>query len=369
QLATTPTQYVPDMQQPREILRQELSAAKSHHNNGKYKNPWDSFQMPTVKMLLTHFLFGSDTKPVKQSIAEGRAPEVVPLDMQVLKNPPNGGLQFTWLGHSSLFLQADGANILLDPVLSERCSPVQWIGPKRYTKAPCTIAELPRIDAVVLSHNHYDHLDWNTLKDVVRQYPDVQVFAPLGNQPILQSIGFKHISIMDWWDEKDVTLNGSTLRLACTPAQHATNRGLFDRYTTLWASWVIMSPSGGKFFFSGDTSYSALVGNPTGANCPAFEQIGQVYGPIDLSAIAIGAYGPEKVFSGVHVSPEQAVKIHEEIGSRRSIGVHWGTFVLTDEPVDEPPQRLADEMKLRGHASDGFTVIKIGQTVVQDIQK
>ncbi|ORX69082.1 Metallo-hydrolase/oxidoreductase [Linderina pennispora] len=288
--------------------------------------------------------------------------------MQALENPPNGRLQFTWLGHSSLFLQADGANILLDPVLSERCSPVQWIGPKRYTRAPCKIAELPRIDAVVLSHNHYDHLDWNTLTDVVRQYPDVQVFAPLGNQPILTSIGFRHITTMDWWDELEVTLNNSTFKLACTPAQHATNRGLLDRFATLWASWVIVAPSGGKFFFSGDTSYSALVGNPTGAYCPAFEQIGQVYGPIDLSAVAIGAYGPEKVFSGVHVSPEQAVKIHEAIQSRRSIGVHWGTFVLTDEPVDEPPHRLDAEMLARGHASSEFTVIKIGQTIDQGIQ-
>ncbi|ORX69081.1 Metallo-hydrolase/oxidoreductase [Linderina pennispora] len=347
-------------------LRQQLAKDKSHHlPNGRFKNPWNSFQPASWLSYVSYLLFRRSTKLVTQSIEEGRAPEVLVLDTDALSNPPKDKIQFTWLGQSSLFVQIDGANILFDPALSERCSPVQWIGPKRITKAPCAVAELPRIDAVVLSHDHVDHLDWNTLTDVVAKYPEIQILAPLGNGPILKSIGFKNIRLADWWDELEIELGAEnkSLTFACTPAQHSSGRGFFDKDASLWASWVVQGS--GRFFFSGDSGYSASNNNPTGAKNPAFEQIGKVYGPIDLAAIAIGIYSPPEILDSLNMQPEQSVKVHEEIRSRRSIGVHWGTLAVTEEPVDEPPQRLAAEVLARGHQAEDFGVIRIGETVQQ----
>ncbi|KAJ1856574.1 Protein-lysine N-methyltransferase efm4 [Coemansia sp. RSA 2703] len=351
----------------REGLRQRFFKDKSHHlPNGRFTNPWPSFSVPSMPTLLYNFLFVADNKPVKKSIAEGRVPQVVPLDEAKISNP--SGVQMSWLGHASLLVQIDGATILCDPVFSERCSPSQWFGPKRYTKPACQVDDLPHVDVLIISHNHYDHLDWNTLTQVAKKYPDIRVFSTLGNRPILESIGFKNVTIGDWWEEFDITLpnNNGQFKFACTPAQHMTARGVLDRMATLWSSWVIQGPSGRKFFFSGDTAYSSTYKNEDKAECPAFKQIGQVYGPIDLSAIAIGAYGPEIMFSGMHVNPEQAVRIHEDIGSKKSIGIHWGTFVLTSEPADEPPQRLKAAMEARGHLTDEFTVLSIGETVQVD---
>ncbi|KAJ2557338.1 Protein-lysine N-methyltransferase efm4 [Coemansia sp. RSA 1933] len=345
-----------------EQLRQEYAKDKSHHlKNGRFTNPWLSFTNPPSGKFIMHLVSQELSNPALSSVKEGRVPEVVPLDQQAISQPGTA-VQMTWLGHASLLVQLDGATILCDPVFSQRCSPSQLMGPKRYTKAPCTVQDLPHIDALVLSHNHYDHLDWNTLKALVERDPQIKVFAPLGNRQILTSIGFTNISIADWWDEFSLPIaGGNELRLACTPAQHMTGRGLLDRMATLWSSWVFKGPSA-SFFFSGDTAYSAIHANPTNAECPAFKQIGSVYGPFDLAAIAIGAYGPEAMFSGMHANPEQAVRIHEDVGSKKSVGIHWGTFILTTEPVDEPPRRLRDAMKAAGHSVDDFSVLKIGQT-------
>ncbi|KAJ1831736.1 Protein-lysine N-methyltransferase efm4 [Coemansia sp. RSA 2706] len=344
-----------------EALREQYAADKSHHlANGRFVNPWPSFTIPPFTSFLKYMAKDFMNSPATESLKQGRQPTVVPLDRAAIDSP--SALQVTWLGHASLLLQIEGVTVLMDPVFSERCSPSQWFGPKRYTKAACTVAELPPIDILILSHNHYDHLDWNTLKQVRARFPDIKVFAPLGNQPILKSLGFSDITIADWWDEFTVELaRGARIRLACTPAQHMTARGILDRMATLWSSWVVMGATS-RFFFSGDTAYSAVYQNEAQAECPAFKQIGSVYGPIDLAAIAIGAYGPESLFGGMHTNPEQAVRIHEEVGSRKSIGIHWGTFILTSEAIDEPPKRLALEAKARGHADDAFTVLKIGQT-------
>ncbi|KAJ2761249.1 Protein-lysine N-methyltransferase efm4, partial [Coemansia sp. BCRC 34490] len=353
-------QQAPATEQER--LRQEFAKDKTHYTkHGRFTNPWASFTHPPISHFLKYAASSGFSNAATQSVKEGgRAPEVVELDRQAIDAPAT--LQVTWLGHASLLVQLDGATILCDPVFSQRCSPSQLIGPKRYTQAPCSVRDLPHIDALVLSHNHYDHLDWHTLKELSARFPDIQAFAPLGNQEILASIGFKNISIADWWDEFNVSFGGRSLTLACTPAQHMTARGLLDRMATLWSSWVFRGPSGCKFYFSGDTAYSAVYGNPDKAECPVFKQIGQVYGPFDLAAIAIGAYSPEELFGGMHANPEQAVSIHQDIGSRKSIAIHWGTFVLTSEPIDEPPRRLRDAVAAAGLSPDSFSALKIGQT-------
>ncbi|KAJ2870010.1 Protein-lysine N-methyltransferase efm4 [Coemansia aciculifera] len=351
-----------------EALRVELAKNKSHHlKNGRFTNPWPSFAIPSMLTFIKDLIFNFDRKAANQAIAQGRVPQVVPLDHTLIEGPASGQMQVTWLGHASLLVQVDGATILCDPVFSQRCSPSQWMGPKRYTAPACQVKDLPDVvDVLIVSHNHYDHLDWNTLREVAKRYPDIRVYSPLGNRGILESVGFRNVFIGDWWDEFRITVPGidGEFTLACTPAQHMTARGIFDRMATLWSSWVIRGPSGGKFFFSGDTAYSAVYGNESKAECPAFKLIGRVYGPFDLSAIAIGAYAPEHMFSGMHVTPEQAVRIHEDIGSKKSIGIHWGTFVLTNEPTDEPPIRLKSEMLARGHKAEEFSVTSIGETTL-----
>ncbi|KAJ2699946.1 Protein-lysine N-methyltransferase efm4 [Coemansia sp. IMI 209128] len=353
----------------RERLRDQLSQDKSHHlKNGRFCNPWPSFvEVPLTKF--HHHLLTRDTTPAQQSIAEGRAPPVVPLN-RALVDAHTGNLQLTWLGHSSLLIQLDYAKILCDPIFSNRCSPVQWLGPKRYTEAPCQVEDLPKgIDFLVLSHNHHDHMDWDTLRKIAARYPGIQVFAPLGNGPILKAAGFAFVNLMDWWQETSTPMLGKDghfqYKFSCTPAQHITSRGLFDHNKTLWCSWVIEGPYKRRVFFSGDTAYSSTPGN--GAVCPAFRQIGEVYGPIELAALAVGGYGPEEFFCGVNSKPEHAVRIHEDIGARISVPIHWGTFMLTSEPVDEPAERFVQEMRARGHDS-AFTVLSIGETMTVDSQ-
>ncbi|KAJ2020362.1 Protein-lysine N-methyltransferase efm4 [Coemansia sp. RSA 455] len=350
----------------RERLRVQLLADKSHHlKNGRFGNPWPSFTEVPPLTFYRHLLT-RDTSAAKKSIAEGRAPQVVSLDNAAL-DLHSDNLQLTWLGHSSVLIQLDYAKILCDPVFSERCSPVQWMGPKRYTRAPCQVKDLPEgIDFLVISHNHHDHLDYNTLREVAARYPAIQVVAPLGNGPILDAAGFRIVYLKDWWEEISIPMFGkdghAKYKFACTPAQHITSRGLFDLNKTLWSSWVIEGPFGRRVFFSGDTAYSSTYNNEEGAVCPAFKQIGQVYGPFDLAALAVGGYGPENFFCGVNSKPEHAVRIHEDIGARKSVPIHWGTFMLTSEPVDEPPARFVREMTARGHSDQTFAVLSIGET-------
>ncbi|KAJ2465195.1 hypothetical protein GGI02_004772, partial [Coemansia sp. RSA 2322] len=185
-------------------LRLQLLGSKAHHQkNGRFTNPWPSF-VEVPPLAFYRHLLTRDTSAAKQSIKDGKAPKVVALDHEALDNP--AGVQLTWLGHASVLVQLDGATILCDPVFSDRCSPVQWMGPKRYTKAPCQVGDLPgAIDFLVISHNHHDHFDWNTLRLVAERYPDIQVFAPLGNGPMLERAGFHNVQIGDWWQEFNAT--------------------------------------------------------------------------------------------------------------------------------------------------------------------
>ncbi|KAI9504885.1 hypothetical protein BX070DRAFT_221086 [Coemansia spiralis] len=153
-----------------------------------------------------------------------------------------------------------------------------------------------------------------------------------------------------------------TFKFACTPAQHSSSRSQVDNMATLWSSWVVEGPSGRRFFCAGDTGYTSQYNNPTKAECPAFKQIGQVYGPIDLAALPIGAYRPEHYMCGLNVQPEDSVRIHEDVGAVKSVGIHWGTFMITSEPVDEPPQRFTQEMEKRNHGGE-YAIISSGETI------
>ena len=197
-------------------------------------------------------------------------------------NPPPSGVVVTWLGHATTLVQLDGVNILTDPVFSTHCGPLQnaWVSHKRFRPAPCKVDELPQIHAVVISHSHYDHLDYQSVKDLNWRFRDnLHWFVPLKLKPWFESMDCQNVHELDWWDEKNLPSHPD-VKIVCTPAQHWSARTPRDQNQTLWGGWCVIGPRH-RFYFAGDTGY-----------CEAFRQIGQKYGPFDLAAIPIGAYLP-----------------------------------------------------------------------------
>lgn len=258
----------------------------------------------------------------------------------------------TWIGHATVLLQVAGKNILTDPHFSKRASPVQWAGPARLVPPGIAFDQLPPIDVVVISHDHYDALDEQS---IMRLYDrpggkETRFFVPLGIKDWFQDREISNVIELDWWDRYPM----SPLEIMAVPVQHWGKRGLFGRNENLWAGWVIMAP-GFRFFFAGDTGY-----------CPHFKKIGEKLGPFDLAAIPIGAYAPRWFMQPHHVNPEEALQIHLDMRAKRSVAIHWGTFILTDEPLDEPPRRLKKSLEDRGLPPDAFKVLQHGETMVLD---
>jgi N-acyl-phosphatidylethanolamine-hydrolysing phospholipase D len=257
--------------------------------------------------------------------------------------------QLTWLGHASFLFQFRGRNVLTDPVFSERCSPVQFLGPRRHTPVPLTVAELPTISHVLISHNHYDHLDEASVRDLYRRFGDaLQFYVPTGVADWFRKRGIRNVVELGWWQSRAE----AGVETFCLPAQHFSGRTGADRNATLWCSWL-MDIEGFRFYFAGDTGYASL-----------FRDIGELFAPIDLALLPIGAYDPRWFMGPVHVAPEEAVQIHHDIGARCSVAMHWGTFVLTSEPMDEPPRRLRQAMQQAGMEDSAFRVFQHGETVV-----
>ncbi|GAA5879265.1 hypothetical protein JCM3774_006419, partial [Rhodotorula dairenensis] len=254
------------------------------------------------------------------------------------------------------------------------------IGPARVTKPPIALDGIPQVDAVVISHNHYDHLDVATLKHLYAAQPkgSLHFFVPLGNEKWMRSvIGVREneVSELDWWDERSLRRGTSEtaesagapdLRVVCTPCQHFTGRSLMDRNDTLWASWAVESSTGGKVWFGGDTGYRSVARDAPsedGPTCPVFAEIGRREGPFDVGMIPIGAYQPRWIMSPVHCSPEDSVELHRHVRSKRSFGMHWATWRLTSEEMTEPPKRLRAACRKLGIADGDFGVTDIGETV------
>ncbi|KAI8144925.1 beta-lactamase superfamily domain-containing protein [Fennellomyces sp. T-0311] len=375
---TTTTPYHPLMPS------NKTKPATHHHGNG-FRNPWESattngfkemFKMfGEINIRKTEATITADTKPIT----------VDEMNWDLIRDPEQAGennIVVTWLGHACALVQINGINILLDPVFSERCSPFSFVGPKRFTDPPCELKDLPKIDAVVISHNHYDHLDSASIKQLAEQHPNAHFYVPLKNKSWFNiKDSNKRVTELDWWEHRTLTLGDKSVKFTCTPCQHFSGRGVFDRDRTLWASWCLEGirdgqAKGGKVFFGGDTGYRTVPADAgpekeyddeylnSLPHCPAFKEIGDKIGPFDLSLIPIGAFSPRWFMSTIHCSPEDAVCVHEDVKSRKSIGIHWGTFVLTDEPVNEPPERLKRALTKRGHDEDEFGVLKLGESIV-----
>jgi L-ascorbate metabolism protein UlaG (beta-lactamase superfamily) len=259
----------------------------------------------------------------------------------------------TWIGHASFLLQLKGVNILTDPHLTGRASPLSWIGPKRVTPPGLALEDLPVIDMVFISHNHYDHLDASTVKRLHEKQNsgrNPHFFVPLGLKIWFTRLGISKVTELDWWE----STQSFGFTLYAVPTQHFSARTPFNKNKTLWAGWVIAHPEF-KFFFAGDTGYS-----------PDFLEIGRRLGPFDLSALPIGAYEPRWFMKAMHINPEEAVQIHRDLNSRYSVAMHWGTFNLTDEPMDEPPKRLVAAREAAGLAPETFFLMQHGQTIHLD---
>lgn len=258
-----------------------------------------------------------------------------------------GEQSIAWLGHASVLVNMNGLHVLTDPHFTERASPYEWIGPKRRVPAPVQVEGLPRIDVVLISHNHYDHLDEPTIRALVASQPDIQYLVPLGVEPLMRKWGVKNIQALDWWDKATVKSGSFTF----VPAYHWAARSVNDRNASLWGGWVSQQQNF-KFYYAGDTGFS-----------DDFAEIAKRYGPFDVAAIPVGAYEPRWFMKEQHVNPAEAVLIHRIVGAKYSIGVHWGTFELTDEPLDQPMGDLPAALKEQGLPLNVFELLASGQVV------
>jgi len=253
----------------------------------------------------------------------------------------------TWIGHATVLAQIGGLNVLTDPIFSERASPVTFVGPRRAQPPGLALAQLPRIDVVVVSHNHDDHLDAASVKSLAAQPGGSPLFlVPLGNRAWMNEQGIERVVELDWWQRERV----GAVEFVFTPVQHWSGRGLHDRMRTLWGGWAVLADDQ-RLFHAGDTGYS-----------PDFAEIGRRLGGFDIALLPIGGYEPRWFMQAQHVDPGEAVAMHRDLRARRSLGMHWGTFELTDEALDEPPRRLFEQRRAAGLDDDDFFVLAIGQT-------
>lgn len=270
------------------------------------------------------------------------------VEMRQPKIPEQGETAITFVNHATFLIQVDGSTILTDPIWSDRASPFDWIGPKRMRPPGVSFDDLPEIDAVLISHNHYDHLDLPTVLRLQKSF-DPQFIVPLGVGELLKQNGITNIIELDWWQQ--FVLSEDT-HISSVPAQHFSGRGLTDRDKTLWSGYVIENEAG-NIYFAGDTGYDGF-----------FPEIGERFGPIDTALIPIGAYRPRWFMEPIHVDPEEAVQVHLDIQARQSIGIHFGTFPLADDGMTEPLDDLQSAREKFNVSDEEFTTLKEGETKI-----
>ena len=289
-----------------------------HHADGVFHNlePTHKVEPGAWPSMLWRQFFGDEQRIPPHPIA------IVRRTRADYAQPPATGLRATWLGHATVLLELDGQRVLVDPIFSARCSPFSFAGPERFFPPPITLSQLPHIDAVAISHDHYDHLDMPSVVALARA--GAHFFVPLGIGAHLERWGVPRpqITDLDWYE----SARSGTLQLTATPARHYSGRGLLDGDHDLWASWAIVGPRQ-RVFFSGDSGYSA-----------EFARIGERFGPFDLTLIKIGASDPS--WHEIHMSPEDAVRAHRDVRGKLLLPVHWGTFNLAYHDWNEPAERL-----------------------------
>ena len=319
----------------------------AHHADRGFRNPYsDAVSGGAGNFLrVVRMRFFSDMWPTYDP-ARDRVPRATP----ALASGANANATVTWVGHATVLIQHQGINVLTDPMFSDRASPVSFAGPRRVTRPALTVGELPPVDVVVISHNHYDHLDAATVKAL----GDGPVYyVPLGLRRWFERRGIDsgRVFEMDWWDRRYHVSGARSLRLTATPSQHFSGRSLTDRNETLWASWSLAWDDF-QVWFAGDTGY----------NDRQFREIGDRLGKIDLGIIPIGAYEPRFFMRPAHVNPEEAVRIHQDIGAAASLAIHWGAFFLSAEGLLTPMHALAAARAEAGIPESEFAAFAVGET-------
>jgi len=323
-----------------------LPGGPAHHTKSGFRNLYAPPFNKTFFSFLAMRWFGDDQWADHEALAE-TVPRR-PVDMAKVTNPPADGLQITWIGHSTFLLQAGGVTILTDPIFADRASPLSFAGPKRYAPHVIDYTKLPKVDYVVISHDHYDHLDETAVK-ILGNGPRYLVPLRLKQWFVDQGIDTDRITDFDWWDKGSYP----GLDVQAMPSQHWSGRSLWNRNATLWSTWKLTF--GGKtVWFAGDTGYNAVQ----------FKEIGKAIETIDLGLIPIGGYAPRHFMKTNHVNPEEAVQIHLDIGAKRSVGMHWGAYPLTAEPPMEPTERLDAAAKKAGLPDGAFRWMELGETAV-----
>lgn len=371
--------------------RKAASSQPSHHVGNpptSFINPWPSWHKQSLLDLLITSQRNRDFKPVPSR------DQLVPV-----QKPDWGagkeGLKATWIGHASFLVETSapegadrGVRVLFDPVFSERTSPVTWAGPKRYNPTPCTLDELPDVDVVVISHDHYDHMDSDTLlKIYASRKGNVHFLVALGNASRLRGfgIGGENVTELDWWEGVQVNVpRVGLVTMTCTPSQHFSGRGVLDHGSTLWCSWVLDDGASSntsattnsryskRVFFAGDTGYRYVPKEAKESDmpsCPVFKEIGDAFGPFNLSLIPIGLFLPRHLMSPVHCNPEDALCLHKDLKSRKSIGMHYGTvrggISQYFEEVTEPPRQFKEACVKDGRIwGEELGLLNIGETLV-----
>lgn len=256
----------------------------------------------------------------------------------------------TWLGHASFLIRLGGHTVLTDPFLSDYASPIDGVGPRRFTPPALRAHELPPVDVLLLSHNHYDHLDTRALT-ALRDKGSLRAIVPLGLATTLHDLGFIDVVEVDWRHELGVGRESNApLRIVAEPVVHFSGRGLFDLNRTLWCGFVLEG-NGRRLFFGGDSALG-----------PVFSDIGQRHAPIDLAMLGIGSYEPRELFRLSHATPEEAVEMARALGARRVLGMHYGAIVLSAEPPFEPPERFRAAARAGGYVNDDIWLPRIGET-------
>jgi L-ascorbate metabolism protein UlaG (beta-lactamase superfamily) len=278
-------------------------------------------------------------------------PRSVALPAQTPPPTPRGDeIVATWIGHATFLIQSAQGNLLFDPVFSERVSQFKWIGPRRVHPPRPSLDALPHLDAICVSHDHYDHFDAESLHWLARRHREADFIAPLRHRDLLTATGAQHITELDWWQTH---MLASGVSITLTPTKHWTNRLGTPRNHRLWGGFFVRLGSR-TVWFVGDSGYDE----------PLFREIRTRLGPPDLALVPIGAYEPRWFMAPLHMNPAEAVRLHVDIGARLSIGMHWGTFQLTDEGREEPVQALAVARAGAGVSESAFRVITPGESVV-----
>uniref|UniRef100_A0A087YEP9 N-acyl-phosphatidylethanolamine-hydrolyzing phospholipase D n=1 Tax=Poecilia formosa TaxID=48698 RepID=A0A087YEP9_POEFO len=323
-----------------EFKMQEEVTKSCRDKHGRWTNPWPTWRFPSYSMLFRFLLLDKNHSSVATSkeVLDSELPVLEPYFVQNPEALDSAGMRVTWLGHATVLV-----NILTDPIFSQRASFLQFMGPKRYSGPPCTVEQLPRTDAVLISHSHYDNLDAGSVASLNARFGgELHWFVPLGLMDWLAKMG-ENVMELDWWEENCVP--GHDVTFVCTPTGATGQRGMITGYLiSLWSSWSVLGPNH-RFFFTGDTGY-----------CPSYQEIGRHFGPFDLAAIPIGANLPRDVMKGQHVDPEEAVQIHRDLRPRllKAMEAHFCHSVLSHEYYLEPPVRLREALEQKGLKPESF---------------